>query len=79
MKEYESGELEPRTVKVTIAPHGEAIFCERATSIEIFDDAAGEYLIVSQCKSELKQIEIDPTEWPIIRKSIDEMINECRS
>jgi len=73
------GELEARTTKVTIIPYGDPLFHERATSIEIVDEAAGEYLVIRQCKDALKEFEIDRVEWPILKKTIDDMIEQCRS
>lgn len=74
---------ELKVTRLTIVPKGEAIFCERATHIEVQDQAAGEYLRIIQQddrQSATEQtIEIDPAEWPLIRKVIDFMIENCRS
>lgn len=72
-------ELEIRTLSVVVAPKGEAIFSELATTIAINDDAGGEYLVITQgffgddCK-----IKIGKEEWPTLREAIDKMIAECR-
>lgn len=43
MKEYEA-----RTLKIVVLPKGEPIFSELATQIEVMDEAAGEFVKVSQ-------------------------------
>ena len=70
---------ETRTVKVSVVPKGEPIFHNGVTSIEIIDEAAGEFLEVTQCNdSNDGKIVIDPCEWPALRTAIDKMIKECR-
>ena len=70
---------ETRTVKVSVVPKGEPIFHNGVTSIEIVDEASGEFLEVSQCNdSNNGKIFIDPYEWPTLRAAIDKMIKECR-
>jgi hypothetical protein len=74
---------EIKVTRLTIVPKGEAIFCEQATHVETQDDAAGEYVRVVQQdirESNTNQtILIDPGEWPILRRAIDYMIENCRS
>lgn len=54
-------------------PEGEAIFHEQATVITVVDEAAGEFLQVQQHHAEAKgMIFIDPSEWPVLRKALDE-------
>ena len=67
-----------RITSIMILPEGEPIFCETGTTISITDDAAGEYLKISQCHEELKSGEfcITSDEWPAIREGIDMMVNE---
>jgi hypothetical protein len=68
-----------RTLKLLVAPEGESIFCDRATEIGIEDEAAGEFVVVTQHPDAGEnRIEIDKEEWPLIRAAIDEMIGECR-
>jgi len=74
-------ELETRVVKVMIAPKGDRIFSEQTTLVEIDDEAAGEFVKVSQpltYKSAEFAIFITKEEWPSIRDAIDNMIKECR-
>jgi hypothetical protein len=73
-------EPEIRTIKLVVLPKGETIFSERATEVEIIDDAAGEFVKVIQSDeaAENGTIQIDPAEWPMLRKAIDRMVKECR-
>jgi hypothetical protein len=71
-----------RTLKIAILPEGESIFSERCTTIEIEDQAAGEYLVVTQQSGSTavkeQQIEIDPQEWDALKNAIETMLKECR-
>ena len=72
---------ETRVLSMIVVPAGEAIFHEAATVIKINDDAAGEFVVVSQDgNSDAKQGEvcIEPEAWPQIRDAIDKMVSECR-
>jgi hypothetical protein len=74
-------ESEIRPIKIVVVPKGEKIFNERATEVEIIDDAAGEFvrIIQSDEAAEVGTIQIDPAEWPILRKAIDRMVRDCRN
>ena len=62
-----------RPTQWTVMPEGEAIFHEQATVITVVDEAAGEFLQVQQHHVEAKgMIFIDPSEWPVLRKALDE-------
>jgi hypothetical protein len=67
-----------RTMSIMILPEGENIFCETATTIAITDDAAGEFLKITQCndESEKGEIRLSDNEWPSIRAGIDMMFKE---
>jgi len=67
-----------RTMSIMILPEGENIFCEAATTIAISDDAAGEFLKITQCndESEKGKISLEQNEWPSIRAGIDMMFKE---
>lgn len=70
---------ETRTVKVSVVPKEEPIFHNGVTSIEIVDEAAGEFVEVTQCNdSNEGKIAIEKSEWPTLRAAIDKMIKECR-
>ena len=71
---------EIRTIAVLVNKPAEPILFEMATKVEICDEAAGEFLKVSQSndKAENGTIQITPEEWPVLREAIDMMIKECR-
>jgi hypothetical protein len=73
-------DYETRTLKIGVVAKGESIFHQSMTEIEIVDEAAGEFVKVIQTDeaAENGTIQIDPTEWPILRKVIDRMVKECR-
>lgn len=62
-----------RVLKTAILPPGEPIFSERATIIEIDDEAAGEFVVIER---DTQKIEIEPDQWPMIRAAIDAAFEE---
>jgi hypothetical protein len=71
-----------RIIELIVIPKGQPTFSEMATRISIDDEAAGEFVKVSQCLAHTKlakSIAIDPGEWPQVRECIDYMIGQCRS
>jgi hypothetical protein len=71
-----------RIMELILMPKGQSTFSEMATRISIDDEAAGEFVKVSQCSAHTdlaKSIAIDPGEWPKLRECIDYMIGQCRS
>ena len=66
-----------RALKIAVLPEREPIYSERATVIEIVDDAAGEYLRVSQ--SEESAIAFDAAEWLHIRAGIEQMLADIKT
>jgi hypothetical protein len=72
---------ETRTLKIAVCVKGEPIFHEGVTEIEIVDEAAGEFLKITQSDDDVEsgKIKIDPIEWPMLKAAIDRMIKECRS
>ena len=72
-------DYEIRTLSVLVVPKEQHTFSEYATEIKITDEAAGEFLEVSQCgRKDLGKISISPEEWPALRDAIDRMIKQCR-
>lgn len=71
----EKPKYESRVTAVIVNKTDEPIFSETATKIEIDDEAAGEYLNITQDGGCVK---ITPQEWPEIRSQIDKMILQCR-
>ena len=68
-------EYETRTLSILVVPKDASIFDQNATKISIDDEAAGEFVVVSQDENIIK---IDPEEWPIVRTAINDMVKECR-
>jgi hypothetical protein len=70
-----------RTLKIAVGVKGEPIFHEGATEIEIIDEAAGEFLKITQSPDDAEPgaIKIDQHEWPMLKAAIDRMMKECRS
>jgi len=70
-----------RTLKICVLPENEPIFSEMATEIEIDDEAAGEYVKVTQHGGSVecsRSILITSEEWPLIKAGIEQMLAECR-
>jgi hypothetical protein len=70
-----------RTLKIAVCVKGEPIFHAGTTEIEIIDEAAGEFLKVTQSPDDAEPgaIRIDTIEWPMLKAAIDRMMKECRS
>lgn len=50
-----------------------------ATTVAICDEAAGEFVEVTQHgRVDIGKIQINPEEWPSLREAIDRMIKACR-
>ena len=67
-----------RAIKWTVVREKESLFDELATDIEIVDEAAGEFVEVTQHTEESGKVQIDPKEWPAIREAIDCAVKLCR-
>jgi hypothetical protein len=64
-----------RTTRVSIMPEGEPLFSEKCTHVEIQDEAGGEYVVIRQnLGGDNESVSIDPEEWPLIKRSVDEMV-----
>lgn len=72
-------DFERRVTAVTVCKKGEPIFSDYATRVEIVDEAAGEFVEVSQAGREGGgKIAVATNEWPALRDAIDELIAACR-
>ncbi len=51
-----------------VIPKGSTIFCERATVIEVVDEAAGPFITIKQELETLAhgEVSFDEEEWPLI-------------
>jgi hypothetical protein len=67
---------ETRTTKMIVGVKGQQIFDDSVTEIEIVDEAAGEFLEVSQEGGKLR---FDAEEWPHVRDAIEKMFKMCRN
>ena len=67
---------ETRTTKMIVGVKGEQIFDDSITEIEIVDEAAGEFLEISQDEQKLR---FDAEEWPHVRDAIEKMFKLCRN
>ena len=73
-------EYEVRTTKLVVVPKGEEVFSELTTWVEIKNEAAGEFvLITQQGRTDVGQIAIDKNEWLYLKEAIEIMIAQCRS
>ena len=71
---------ETRVTGLMVNMIGHPIFSQMATHISIADEAAGEFIIITQDSDYLKpgQIRITSTEWPHIVAAIDRMMADVR-
>lgn len=67
-----------RPIKWSVIPDGSPIFSESATEIEIVDEAAGEFVEVSQSMEGYGKIGIEPSDWPTLRAAIDAAVKQCK-
>jgi hypothetical protein len=67
---------------MTVLPAGETLFSERATVISIEDEAAGEYIKITQqtdATVESNQtVSFDPEEWDEVKGVIDQMFKDIK-
>lgn len=70
---------EYRVTRIVIAPQGEPLYSEMATTVEITDEAAGEFVEIRQHGApEIGTVQISPKDWPLIRRAVDRLIKDCR-
>lgn len=76
----EFGDQEVRVIKLAVGPKGEPIFSEKVHTVEIADEAAGEFLILrsnldsDQCGA----VSFDPEEWKAMREAVNLLAKCCR-
>jgi len=73
-------EYKTRVTRLTVLPEGEPIFSEKATHVEIDDEAGGEFVKVSQIFDHAKpgEIGLEPDNWPAIRDAIETLMKDLR-
>jgi len=72
---------ETRITRLHIVPEGESTFSEQATEIEIGDESAGEFVVISQpsqCGDYAGKITVDAAQWPAIKDAIERLLADCR-
>lgn len=62
-----------RPVSWVVAPEGDPVFSEDATTIAIKDEAGGEFITISQVEGEIR---INPEEWQTISMAVERAISE---
>ena len=69
--------MKPRITRLTIVNEGEPLFSQYGYTIEIEDEAAGEYIQVTD-HQENNKITFNPEDWPAIRSAINKMVKRCQ-
>lgn len=64
-----------RVLKRILSKGSEFIFHELSYTVEIEDEAAGEFVVI---RRDDEKLSIDPEDWKDLKKLIDKMIKECR-
>lgn len=64
-----------RVTRLHVLPEGEPLFSEQAFTVEIDDEAGGEFVVVSDCDGKIR---LSAEEWPALREAIDRIVKECR-
>lgn len=68
-----------RTTKLTITPNGDPIFSERGFTVEIDDEAAGEFIVVRENDAPITGgIRIEPEQWEEIRQAIETLLADIQ-
>lgn len=71
-----------RVTRITITPQGEPMFSELATHIEVADEAAGEFIKITQLNAHGKDgqcVAINPgSEWAGVRAAVDRLMAEIK-
>lgn len=65
-----------RVTRLHVLPEGAPIFDERGFSVEIEDEAGGEFVVIKDSDGNIR---LNPEEWPALCEAIDRMVKECRS
>ena len=69
---------ETRVTQIVVCPQGEPLYSDAATTVQITDEAGGEFVEVSQDAPGQGKIWINPEEWPALRSAINRLIKQCR-
>lgn len=65
-----------RVTRLTISPPGEPIFSDQTTNLEIEDEAAGEYVKITQQNDykDAQTVCITPEEWPAVKDAVESLL-----
>lgn len=75
----QEGKYELRITRITVSLPGEAIFSDSATSVEIDDEAGGEFIrVIQPSGGKEASIAINLSEWPAIRRAVETLIGWSR-
>jgi hypothetical protein len=70
--------MKQRILSMALLPEGEPIYSERGYTVSIEDEAAGEYLKLSNGQDENNCITFEAGDWPLIRGLVNRMAKEVR-
>ena len=68
--------MKVRNIKCVITPDGVTVAGDDTFLVEIEDSGGGEYVSICQ-PPDYKKLNINPNEWPALRKLIDKMVRDC--
>jgi hypothetical protein len=71
-----SEKYEIRTLALSVAPHEDPLYSDRAWRVEIDTEGFGEFIVVRGMDNQY--IKIDPDEWAPLVKAVDQLVRECR-
>ena len=72
---------ETRILKVGVMLEGREIHDDGTFTVEIANEGVCEFVVLSHIPEGMRetvQIPIDVTEWPTLRKAIDDMVKRCK-
>ena len=73
--------MKTRITRISVTPEGCSLFELSATHIDIVDEAAGEFVTLTQHTDDRHGdhvVNINPDEWPAIRAAVNKLIKECK-
>ena len=72
---------ETRITRLHVMPEGESTFSVQATEIEIGDESAGEFVVISQPSlygDYAGKVTVDAAQWPAIKDAVEKLLADCR-
>ena len=70
--------MQSRVLKLLVGERGKEIFAEGGFEVEICDEAAGEFVSVTELQDSQGCICIEAKDWPVLREAIDQMVGEVQ-